>query len=252
MAESTRHGAASIYAAATTWVQRSLEHGSSLFTPHRRLWTATHFSELSQTDVSGWTTTGPVTGLPRASDDIRQLAAELLYVHLLVTSAITAARKQQLVDSVLATMTNPPVIEPELLEALAAGLVRPGVHFSGRRDVSVRFLIRFGAAWCELGLDEAQRALRDPWQFREQLRSVEVGSAFTQRNALLHLVHPNTFESVLSDHHKQLIAEHFERSVTVPSTDVDQQLLDIRRRLEAASGPGFDFYADAMTSRWAV
>ena len=71
---------------------------------------------------------------------------------------------------------------------------------------------------------EHQRMLEDPWTFKDFLMGINFRSAYcfgaspnrsrTQREALLHLVFPDTFEGVVSVDHKELITKAFAGFVT--------------------------------------
>ena len=73
-----------------------------------------------------------------------------------------------------------------------------------------------------------------------------VHAAQSQQHALLHLVFPDTFEPTVSDRHKRLIVEHFGSRNLTPGTDIDRQLLAIRKELEPIHGIGFNFYSADM------
>jgi 5-methylcytosine-specific restriction enzyme B len=77
-----------------------------------------------------------------------------------------------------------------------------------------------------------------------------VGSAYAQREALLHLVFPETFTAITSRDHKQLIAQRFKSLVSTTSDDVDQQLIDIQAALAPQYGTAFSFYADDLKPIW--
>ena len=63
--------------------------------------------------------------------------------------------------------------------------------------------------------------------------------AYTQREVLLHLVFPGTFESVISKDWKERIAECFHEYVTDETDNVDRRLVAIRQALEPRFGQGF-------------
>ena len=73
-----------------------------------------------------------------------------------------------------------------------------------------------------------------------------------QLEALLHLIHPDTFEGTVSVEQKEGIAQAkaFAHFITEPTEDVDRKLVQIRRGLEAGLGRGFDFYDPDIRSRW--
>ena len=73
-----------------------------------------------------------------------------------------------------------------------------------------------------------------------------------QKEALLHLVYPDTFEGIVSFEHKEKIAEAkaFDHFITEPTDDVDRKLFQIRQGLEVGLGRDFDFYDSDIISWW--
>lgn len=257
MAERTREGADVVYEVTAIWRDRCLRDGGSLFTPTARIWSADHFEELDRRfvqrpDAGADSFLDKLAGqLDGASPGSVQLAAELLYVYFLVTVMVGGVRKRQIVQEVLGWMPDPPAIDPRLDRAFDHGLVNPGTFFNTRRDAALTFLILFGQRWCSSDADERARLFGDPWTFKQMVWSLPVESAFTQRNALLHLVHPATFEPVVSEEHKRLIAERLGEHVGDPTADIDDQLLQIRRALDPDGTRHLDFYDDGVSARWA-
>ena len=49
----------------------------------------------------------------------------------------------------------------------------------------------------------------DPWEFKRIVFSIDVNYAYPQQAALLHLVHPDTFEPIVSKGHKDRIVRAF-------------------------------------------
>lgn len=256
MAERNRPGAEVIYRTCELWRDRCLRQRSSLFSPGGRVWSVDGFDELDrffvqQPDTSSASFMDKLhRQLEGASPNAVQLAAELLYVHLLLTVSVGGTKKREIVGTVLSWMPEPVAVPEEVDSAFDHGLVKPGTFYATRRDVALTFLIRFGRRWCELAEQEVERLLGDPWAFKEFVWSLPVGSAFTQRNALLHLVHPASFEAVVSDEHKRMIADRLGGHLSDPAADVDQQLADIRRALDPDGNRHLDFYNEDMKARW--
>lgn len=94
------------------------------------------------------------------------------------------------------------------------------------------FLIEFGEAWKALDQSEQTHFLNDAWAFKDFLFALPVHSAYAQREGLLHLIHIDEFEAIVSREHKQLIAKRYAASVTSPMDDIDRQL-QLRDRLDA-------------------
>ena len=152
-----------------------------------------------------------------------QLAAELLYFHLLAPVDIGGAAKRSLLERVLALAPEPVQIPFELDEALDGGFARVGTAYLTMRDRQLAYLVRFVDAWKRLPAEEQATALGDPWLFRDVADSVPINSAYAQRLALLHLAFPAFFESIVSRKHKQAILAAFE-------TELDSRTPGIERR----------------------
>ena len=134
---------------------------------------------------------------------------------------------------------------------LTPGIANPGQYFHMKRPNQVGFLIEFVEQWKELGASEQTRLLDDPWEFKDfvtgrEFRSKmligEPNSYRTQREALLHLVFPDTFETIVSSNHKHWIAGAFAKFVEEPAEDVDRRLEQIRPEIEARYGSGDSVY----------
>ena len=247
----TRAGVERVYAAAQTWVDAALRDDSSLFTSGEAIWTKPRLEELRQRfldrpDESKMKFLEKLRGqLDGGLPEVHQLMAEALYLHLLVVSTKNGNNKRRTIDTVLGWSSSPPAIQEELVAALAPGIATPGQYFHVKRPNQVGFLIEFVEQWKELGSDERTRLLADPWEFKDfaaglQPRSVlltdEPNSYRTQREALLHLVFPDTFEAIVSSAHKQWIAGAFAKSLQEPAEDVDRRLAQIRPEVEARFG----------------
>ena len=122
-------------------------------------------------------------------------------------------------------------------------------------------IIEFVEQWKEKDPDERERLLNNPWVFKEFLMGIDLRSRLLlnnqntpriQRQALLHLTYPDTFEAIVQLDDKYKIAKTFEELVTDPTDDVDRQLAQIRQALEPRydSGDRFDFYMTEVRVQW--
>ena len=247
----TRAGVERVYAAAQAWVDAALRGDSSLFTPGKSIWNKRWLEELRQRfldrpDESKMKFLEKLRGqLDASQPEVHQLMAEALYLHLLVVSTKNGNNKRRTIDTVLGWSSSPVAIQEELVAALAPGIATPGQYFHVKRPNQVGFLIEFVEQWKELGADERTRLLADPWEFKDFATGLEIRSALlkdepnsyrTQREALLHLVFPDTFEAIVSSAHKQWIAGAFAKSLQEPAEDVDRRLAQIRPEIEARFG----------------
>ena len=260
-------GAETVYAAAAAWVDRGLTRDDSLFTPGKAVWTSEWLGELHRRFLERPDESAGVSFLDKlerqlegAPPEAYQLMAEALYVHLLIVYTTDSTRERELLDRVLGWSPQPVSIPPELTAGLTPGLASPGLAFHTYRPYQVGLVIEFAEEWKRLQRNERDRLLGDPWAFKDFVMGLELQSALLrqrqntpriQRHALLHLVHPHTFESIVSADHKDKIAAAFEGLIDDPPADVDRKLQAIRSALEGRHGSEtFHFYRPDVRKRW--
>ncbi|GAB4426912.1 MAG: hypothetical protein OHK0015_08330 [Chloroflexi bacterium OHK40] len=237
------------YDSARAFVELCLREERSLFTPGVNIWTRSNLDELhrrfnSNPDESGGSFEQKFQRqLAGADPTIVQLAAELIYVHLLIaTGNINGGAKRLLIHRVLGWAQRVVAIPPERDVALDAGLARVGTAFLTYRPFQLWFLIDFARAWKGLPAAEREQLLADPWAFKAMVFALPIDRAYAQREALLHIVHPDTFEAIVSRDNKRDFVQHFRELVTAPSGDVDRDLKQIRTAVDQRYGPGHSLY----------
>ena len=260
------NGVEKVYAAATAWVDRALRSDDSLFTPGVPIWSSRWLRELhgrflDKSDEEGGKF---LERLQRQLKDspaqVYQLMGEALYFHFLIVSKQNSSGAQQSIDTVLGWSPSPIEISPDLVAGLKPGIANPGQCFHGYRPFQVGFIIEFVAQWKEIEPGERQRLLNDPWEFKRSVMGMPFRSFLLrnyqntpqiQREALLHLAFPDTFEAIVSADHKQKIAKTFANLVNQPTEDVDRQLRQIRPALEAKFGTrDHSFYGPQIRHLW--
>ena len=261
----TAQGAEKVYQAASLWVKRALKSDDSLFTPDKSIWSSEWLGEarerfLNHPDESENSFVDKLRRqLADSPPEVYQLMGEVLYVHFLIVTAKNSTNEQKRIEEVLGWSSQPVAIPPNLVACLTPGLVSPGQNFHTSRPFHVGFLIEFVEQWKEQSPEEQNRLLNDAWAFKDfamgmNFRSVLLQSApnrpRTQREALLHLVFPDTFEAIVSVNHKRDIAKTFS-NFTQPTDDVDRQLEQIRAALEPIYGRGnWFFYKPEIQDQW--
>ena len=255
MARSHRPGVGPVYVAIESWVDQCLREDGSLFT-EAAIWTRANFDELHarfnenpDTSKRGFEEKFR-DQLASAPDAAIQLAAECLWVHIAVANDMKPATKRGLVDLVLSWMAEPVSQSAVTWDGLETGLCNSGIAFKTYRPNQLWFLIDFGRAWKELTEDQRSTLLGDPWAFKDWLCALPITSAFAQREALLHFVHPDTFEYIISREHKKQIAKAFASRASGQAHDVDRALIAIRKSLEDERGAPLDFYRDGVDKLW--
>ena len=251
-----RTGDPAVYDAMSVFVDRGLRQDDSAFTPGAPVWTGENFNALrrhfiEQPDLGKDTYLEKLEGqLAGADDAVIQLMAELHFIHLLIPSSTSGKKKREIVAAVLAFMKQPVEVPAELASALDHGFINPGTFYLTRRDAQLSFLIEFGEAWKALGATERAALIEDAWAFKDFLFALPVHSAYAQREGLLHLIHTDEFEAIVSREHKQLIAKRYASLVTSPTDDIDRQIGQIREALTPTFGAEFDFYGEAVKPQW--
>ena len=256
----TGEGFDKVYAAAATWVERVLSADDSLFAPGKAIWTAAGLKELRERFLdrpdygSGDFYDKLRQQLEDSPPEVYQLMAEVLYAQFLVVwhTGMGADAKREQTEQVLGWGAPVRTIPDHLVEGLTPGIAR-SMTLTLHRPYHVAFIIEFVEQWKGLPASERYRYLQDPWAFKEfasclsfrgQLLQDRPNAPGAQREALLHLVHPDHFEGTVSVRQKETIAgaSAFAHFITEPSADVDRRLAQIRRGLEAELDGDFDFY----------
>ena len=254
----TGGGVENVYKAAKLWVERALRTDDSLFTPGKPIWSQRWLQELREQFLDR-----PDEGQGSFYDKLRQqlegsppevyqLMGEVLYFHFLMIwrSNMRGDTKERRNRQVLDWSEQQISIPPDLVDGLTPGIANFGQALT-LIPFHTGFLIEFVAQWKEQDAEEKQLQLTDPWAFknfvtqldpRSQLFRESTTSHRPQREALLHLVFPDTFEGIVSISDKDKIAHSFERLVTESTDDVDRRIQQIRQVLEAEHGKDINFY----------
>jgi len=173
-----------------------------------------------------------------------QLMAEILFVYYLpVHGGVAGTTKRQRIGEVLSWSSSPVDLPPDLADVLDSGIGGGGVGLNTFKWSSVSYLIRFGMIWKATSAQLREDALADPWKFLEfASQEPTTGGGTFAKEALLHLVHPDTFERVFSRSEKWSIAQRFSTLVDGEPPEVDRRIWQIRERLAVRFGEDFDFY----------
>jgi hypothetical protein len=234
--------------------ERVLVRGTSLCRARDRCWRAPELAALhTRVRAAAAAADGDVhlrwgRALDGAEDQLVRLAGEALAVHLLIADDIRGATKRALVVGTLARMSRPVALAPAVDAAFDHGRTPTGIAFKRRRLSQVAFLLTALAAWRREPGRIRAAALDDPDSFRDWLWTLPVDGGQAQREALLHLAHPDHFEPMVSRAAKERIVAAF--ADPDDPGDVDLALAAIRARLTPVHGPGFSFGDPPLAERW--
>jgi 5-methylcytosine-specific restriction enzyme B len=246
-----------VYDTVGQWVEACLQADGSLFTPERTVWAADVIEEFRQAHVmapapeGGSFQSNLLDQLAGTSPECWQLSAELLYVMFLIVAERTVGKetKLDLLNTLLREGGTETVVPDEVGAVLACGFVNSR-GFNQARPAQIGFLTEFAAEWKRLSAEARDRAIQDPWAFKDLATRVEPHGGQLMLNALLHLVHPETFERVIVDSAKRQITKRFARFVATDAEDLDRRMLEVRRGLEQSHGSDFDFYDTGIVEQW--
>ncbi|MDE0289857.1 MAG: AAA family ATPase [bacterium] len=252
-----RADSAEMYEAAGEWREAALLDDGSLFTPGREIWSTRWLDDLHERFVVGADEgSDPFAAklrrqLEGAEPAVYQLMGELMYVYFLASNSVKGVTKRRNIEEILGWSPLPVSIPVSFGAALGQGVGGAGSGFSRYRHQLVCFLIEFVLIWKKLNDSDRDRIVTDPWAMRSFIGERIPGSSDgLQRNALLHLFFPETFETVMVRKHKEKIAKAFAHRVSEPADDLDRMLLQIREVLSEEYGESFGFYDDHLWGQW--
>ena len=259
-------GREQLYAAAEKWVERALRADDSLFTPGKAIWSSQWLGELHQRFLNHAHESGGSfldklqAQLQGSQPEVYQLMGQALYFHFLIVSTKNSVEEQRVITTVLKWSSTPVTIPPDFVAGLTPGIATPGQFFHSGRQYQVGFLVEFVEEWKKNAAHVQSDLLDDAWVFRDFLNAIKLGSPlfvnhqntpYAQREAVLHLVFPDTFEPIVSVKDKEKIAESFANYVTAPAENVDRRLEQIRPRIEAQYGKrDRTFYNPEIRVQW--
>ena len=262
----TGNGVEDVYAAAAAWVDRALRADDSLFTPGTPIWSSHNLRELRQRFLDGPEVPGNgfyerlQNALVGSPPEVYQLMGETLFVHFLIVdqSAMRGNTKRDRINRVLSWSDSQTPFPDELSGGLAPGIANPGGFFNANPE-QLGFLIEFAEQVKESLPEVHDELLSDPWQFKDFAERLDFRSKFMeqavnkarmQRDAMLHLVFPDTFEPIVSGDHKSKIVGRLAAYLTEDTDDDDRKIEQIRRRIEVDLGKSFHFYDQDLLRWW--
>lgn len=248
-------GADDVYQEFEHFVEQALRSDGSMFTPGARIWTLENLTALhrhfnEQPDESSERFEKKLAGqLSGAPPEVVQLMAEVVHVALSIVDDTTMDAKKKSIRQVLELSSGKPPMDSALARVVP-GIVGGGLSFKTLKPFQLWYLIDFVKAWKEQPAEQQREMLNDPWKFKAFAWTVPIDKGYAMREGLLHIVFPDTFESIISRDHKAQITRTFKHLVAEPAEDVDRLLLQIREAISKDAPAGWGFYDDERRPLW--
>ena len=253
-----------ILAAAEHWKSKCLLADGSVFTENP-LWSTHNLDLLDQFFIQN-----PVEGktsfleklrtqLEPAPREVKQLAAEMLWILLLFPSKIGGDKKRENILEIWSWSGESLDESHPLLTILDHGIGSSGTAFNNKRPWELTFLIQLMQRWKAEGAPRQAALLADPWGFGNWVDGLPATGKRQFRHMMLYLLFPNTYERISSTGNKEKIVSALSRlltAFTVSEEDseaitMDRQLLTIRHGLENEyPGQEIDFYNSPARELW--
>ncbi len=251
-----------IDAVVVRWRDSCLIDDGSLFEEGQHIWTAENLAALYHNIVEAPLTDNR-TFIEKLEEQTQgnaaliSLAAELYAVYYLFAwkGAVSPRRKRENVNKVLGWAGRELPQDSDVWRALGDdGIGHPGQNFLLRPDVQFGFLLDFARRLKAEPESERAATLDDPWRLRDSLDAGGDDTATAMRHIVVHLLQSDFFERIASGEHKQSIARTYAGLLPDDvSEDVDEQLLEIRRRLAELldrDANDVDFYEAPLAGTW--
>lgn len=249
------------------WVDRGLRNEDSLFTPGEAIWSRENLGRLRECFLN-WEEDG-LGGdfyaklerqLAGNSQAVRQLMAEVLYIHHLIL--INVSNKRKRIEDVLGWSLDQEDVPHETIEGLRAGFINLGAGMANMA-YQVGTIIETVEQWKEIRPEEHERSLNDAWSFKEFLLTRKFTSRLLIDNQnrgriikdiLLHILFPDDFEAIGmgGPNGKQTIAnaQCFVDFIEEPTSDVDWKLKQIRQGIEGCYRNFEHFWESGIREVW--
>lgn len=183
-----------------------------------------------------------------ADADAVQVAAELIFVHSLISSidAVKSRTKIKLIDEVLAIAQGTAGIPLDLQEALRGGVARPGQAYNNFRWKMLAYLVRVFEAVKALDPTARRDALATPGALAQVLSGVDEQTVWSQRYALEHLLFPDDCPAILSRDDRAVVVQTLGR----PGDDVAAVVRRLEPNAFYGDRRGVNLYRTPYREQW--
>lgn len=191
-----------IHQAAEYWKKHALLSDGSVFTENS-LWRLEYFNELdkyfiNQLDAGEGNFFEKLEfQLDSTQPEVKQLAAEILWVMLLCPSNIGEEKKRENIKTIWDWSGVPyPDNSEYLKDEILIGMGSSGTSYNTSRWRELIYFIRMMINFKNLTQDERSRLLSDGWVFDEWLEAIPENETRQFRHMILFLLFPDNFERI--------------------------------------------------------
>ena len=251
-----------ILEAAEHWRRNGILLDGSVF-GEKSLWKMEHFESLNQyfanqlDDGAGNFFEKLSNQLAPTVPEVKQLAAEILWVMFLCPSNIGKEKKREGILTIWGWSEEPlPENSRWLSDAILAGIGSGGVSYNTNRWRELTFVIRVIMAFKQLTRPERDVLLKDGWGFAEWLEQIPECDVRQFRHMMLFLLFPDDFERIFGGTDRKKIVSAFSGKSkaqvnALSALKVDRELAAIRKTQEETfSTKELDFYVPPLRDLW--
>lgn len=253
---------ASKFNAANVWKERCLLKNGSAFSDDA-VWTSPHIDALNQYFVNnldegeGDFFSKLEAQIAPTTPEVKQLAAEMMWIMLLCPSNIGPDKKRESVKRIWEWSAKPFQAGDELFgDEVLSGIGSAGTSYNTNRWREVVYFVQFAQAFCKLPLAEREALLSDGWKFASWLEQIPENQSRQLRHMLLFLLFPDHFERIFGGTDRREIVSRFSgKSKLVvrkmSAFEIDQELAAIRQKQqEDYDTDQIDFYVPPLKEHW--
>ncbi len=265
-----KQNAAAIYDTVQLFREKCLMDDQSLLWSEPRIWTVKNLQQLKKalidnpdfSDKTFWEKLRDQ--LQEVPDDCVRILSDVVLIYGLPSTFMLAETKWENVEKV-ASMAGIKVPDPHelIMEALNQGFTRTSQRYHQKyRQLWFVLLAALDVKQCS----DREGILHDPWRcarlFDDVLADVHPPDrGHDMRHGLLHMMFPETFESIISTNHKRQIVSAFvgEESSLSHSrvkkdpgllTSLDETLAEVRANLRQRDLGETSFYDNELAYKW--
>ena len=253
---------ASKFNAAEKWKKKCLLASGSIFSEDA-VWSMENISALNQYFVNnldegeGDFFSKLEAQISPTEPEVKQLAAEMMWVMLLCPSNIGPDKKKESVLRIWEWSGKPFQPSDDLFgDEVLSGIGSAGTSYNTNRWRELVYFVNFAQQFCALPLAEREKLLGDGWVFAEWLQSIPENESRQLRHMLLFLLFPDSFERIFGGTDRREIVTTFlgKQKAAVrklSALEIDRELAAIRQKQEADYGTDqIDFYVTPVREQW--